>query len=176
MPERYGSVVILNGLAGTGSSTVAKLLQKELGFEYVYGGGIFRKMAEEEGKTFEQALADLKGDPEKEKRVDDRLIKRAKRGKVIIESRVLAWLLPETPSFKVWLVCDRKERERRIFEREGTDDVFERMIFREKVDAERYRSLYGIEMDDFSAYDEVIDTTNMPPIKVMQQILKKFQV
>jgi cytidylate kinase len=170
------NTLIINGLAGTGSSTVAKLLAERTGLEYVYGGGIFRQMAAEAGKSLEQHMADLADDPEAEQAVDSRLITRALAGDVIIESRVVAWLMPAgSRPFCVWLTCDEDERVRRVGDRDDHEDAKQRIEQREAVDAARYRSLYGIDLEDHSVYDLVIDTTNIPADEVADRVAEGFR-
>lgn len=169
------TTIILNGLAGTGSTTVAKLLSEELGYEHVYAGGIFRQMAKGAGQSIERFMADLADDPDRERTVDEQLIARARQGEVIIESRVLAWLLPQDiPAYKVWLTCEHAERVRRIDKREGTSNAHERIERRERVDEQRYQTLYGIDLSNLQVFDQVIDTTSTLPEAVAKLILDRL--
>jgi cytidylate kinase len=174
MPD-LSHTLIINGLAGTGSSTVARLIAERTGYEYVYGGGIFRQMANEAGMSLEAYMASLTDDPEAEVAVDDRLATRALAGDVIIESRVLAWLLPEDcHPFAVWLTCDEDERVRRVGDRDDHEDAKQRIEQREAIDAARYQGLYGIDLDDHGIYDLVIDTTTIPAAAVADQVMAAF--
>jgi len=42
-------IISISGLPGSGKSTVAKILAEKLGFERIYMGAIFRKMADQKG-------------------------------------------------------------------------------------------------------------------------------
>lgn len=169
------TALIINGLAGTGSTTVARILEQRLGLEHVYAGEMFRTMAKAEGKSIEQFMADLAGQPERERTVDDQLIARAKEGNVIIESRVLGWLLTtDVPAYKVWLTCEHAERIRRIDQREGTANAHQRVAARERVDQQRYQDLYHVNLADHSVFDQVIDTTKLSPEAVADTIIKAF--
>ncbi len=172
------TTIIINGHPGTGSTTAASLLAERLRYEHVYGGGIFRQMATEAGESIETFMANLHQDPQRERAVDERLLERAQQGHVIIESRVLAWLVPkDAPYFKVWLTCDFGERVRRIQQRESFKDpaeAAEKITFREGVDAKRYRNLYGFDIEDRSVFDVVIDTTKIPVGTVADQVIAKL--
>ncbi len=170
------TTIIIGGLAGTGSTTVAKMVADELGFEHVYGGGIFRRLAKEAGQSLEQFMTELAGRPEQERAIDQQLLARAKTGSVVIESRVLAWLVgPQPPTHKVWLVCDLPERARRINQREATEDAIERIQYREAIDLQRYRQLYDLDLTDQSVFDLMIETTTIPAAAVAQEVLASFR-
>lgn len=139
--------------------------------EYIYGGGIFRQMARDAGQSLEDYMASIKDDPESELAVDNRLISRALNGEVVIESRVAAWQMPVgSDPTTVWLTCDQDERVRRVGHRDSHEDAKHRIERREAVDATRYLDLYGIDLDDHSVYDAVIDTTNIPAEVVADQV------
>ena len=48
------TTITISGLPGTGTTTIAKLLKKELGLEYIYSGDIFRNMAEKYNMSLEE--------------------------------------------------------------------------------------------------------------------------
>ena len=60
---------------------------------------------------------------------------------------------------RVWVAVSEGERARRIQFREGGDyeDCLKRARQRQRDDMERYRILYGIDLDDLSPYNLVID-------------------
>lgn len=163
--------LIINGLAGTGSTTVARMLAERYGWTHHYGGGIFRQMAAEADRTLEQYMADIADHPEDERGVDERLIGYALAGQTVVESRVVAWLMPdETDAFAVWLTCDEDVRVDRVMQRDDHEDAKRRVEAREEIDSNRYRQLYGIDLDDLSVYDLVINTTKTPAIEVAEQV------
>lgn len=173
MPERptLSETLIINGLAGTGSTTVARMLAERFGWTHHYGGGIFRQMAAEADRTLEQYMADLADHPDRERGVDERLIGYALAGETVIESRVVAWLMPaDTNALAVWLTCDDDVRVDRVMQRDDHEDAKRRVEAREEIDANRYLALYGIDLADLSVYDVVIDTTQIPAIEVAEQV------
>lgn len=173
------TTIIINGHPGTGSTTASNLLAEHFGYEHVYGGKIFRELAKEDGKSIEEFMALLANNPAQERQIDNQLIERAKQGDAIIESRVLPWLLPKDQAFyKVWLTCDFDERVRRIQKREAFDDHAEaarKITFREGVDAKRYQDLYGIDLEDRSVFDLVIDTTKIPVGTVAKRVIERVE-
>lgn len=173
MAER--KALIIGGLSGTGSSTASKEISKQLDMEYIYAGGIFRRFAKEAGETIEKYNETLKDNPDFERRIDIELIERAQAGNVLVESRVLGWILPtKTPSFRVWMVCQKDERVRRINLREQT--TRESIFTRERLEEERYETLYQIDQSDFSPYDLLIDTSKLPPGATAERIIEEYRI
>lgn len=168
--------IILCGLAGTGATTVSKLLASRLNYQRIYAGGIFRQLASEAGLSLEDFLDELTEHPEREMEIDRNLMKEARKGKMVIDGRVIAWLVPDDrSSFKVWLTCDMEERIRRINLREKSADSRARVTYREEIDALRYKELYGIDITDFSVFDTIIDTTNIPPEEVARLVIERYR-
>lgn len=171
--------ITISGLPGSGTTTVAKLLAEKLNFKYVNVGELFRQMAEEYKmslKFFEKYCEDH---PEIDIELDKKQEKIMKEGNVVMEGRLSGWIahLKKIPAFKVWLDCQEKERIRRIIEREGGEYIDKKEETRERVESEkrRYRKFYGIDLDDKSIYDMVIDTTHIKPEEIVEKILKEYE-
>ena len=49
------------------------------------------------------------------------------------------------------------------------------MLEREECEAIRYSQWYGIDINDKSVYDLIVDTSDVPPEKVVDIILKKLE-
>jgi cytidylate kinase len=162
---------LLSGLSGTGSTTAAKRIAADLGLEYVYGGQIFRDLAKERGISLEELVESLERDPETEREIDRRLVEAGKKDNVLIESRPGGWIFPrDVPALRIWLTCDLPERLRRVQGREHHPRSPENLLRREASDNRRYRALYGIEPEDFSPFDLVLDTTNLSVDQVVDRI------
>jgi cytidylate kinase len=164
--------ILLSGLSGTGSTTAAKRIAEDLGLRYVYGGAIFRMMAKKLGIPLEELVESLEWNAEKEREVDDHLKALARsEDNILIESRTIGWILPEeVPALRIWLTCDLTERLRRVQNREHHARSPENLLRRESSDNKRYRALYGIEPDDFTPFDLVLDTTDLSVDEVVREI------
>lgn len=163
--------ILLSGLSGTGSTTAARRIAEDLDLQYVYGGQIFRSLAQERGISLEELAESLETDPEAEREIDRRLIGAAMDDDVLVESRTVGWIFPrEVPACRIWLTCDLEERLRRVQDREHHARSAENLLRREASDNRRYRALYGIEPTDFSPFDLVIDTTNLSVDEVVERI------
>jgi cytidylate kinase len=163
--------ILLSGLSGTGSTTAARRIANDLGLRYVYGGQIFRNLALERGISLEELAESLERDPEAEREIDNRLIQAGKNDNVLIESRTIGWLFPrDLPALRIWLTCDLAERLDRVERRENHPRSRENLLRRESSDNRRYLHLYGIEPEDFSPFDLVLDTTDLSVDAVVDEI------
>lgn len=164
----------MSGPPGSGTTTVARMLAEQTGFAYVNMGDIFRELAEEHRMELNQFERYCEDHPEIDREIDRRQERILRKGRVVMEGRLSGWIahLKGIPALKVWLACDEDEAIRRIMEREGGDAQEQRRETRERMESERrrYRKFYGIDMEDRSIYDVVIDTTEIPPEKVVESI------
>lgn len=168
------TVVTISGLPGTGKTTVARLLQKRLHLKYVYAGKIFRELAEKHGMTLEQFGVHCEEHPEVDRELDDHQVKLLKQGNILLEGRIAGWLAVRNhvPAMKVWLSADPTVRTARIVKRESGDLEKRRREIeeRERCEAARYKKYYGIEVNDTSIYDVIVDTSVLTPEQIVDQI------
>ena len=163
--------ILLSGLSGTGSTTAARRIAADLGLKYLYGGQIFRNLAVERGISLEELAESLERNQEAEREIDRRLIDAGREEDVLVEGRTMGWIFPrDLPALRIWLTCDLPERLQRVQHREHHPRSAENLLRRESSDNRRYRSLYGIEPDDFSPFDLVIDTTHLSVDEVVDRI------
>lgn len=163
---------MLSGLSGTGSTTAAKLIAADLNLTYYYGGQMFRDLAVERGVSLEELAQSLETDRETEREIDRRLIGIGlNNDDVLIESRTMGWIFPRSvDSCRVWLTCDLEERLNRVEGREHHARSRDNLLLREGSDNVRYAALYGINPNDFSPFDLVLDTTDLRVEQVVESI------
>lgn len=168
-------LITISGLPGAGTSTVAKLVAAALDLERVDGGTVFRAMAADHGLDVGEFSRVAEGDPEIDLELDQRLARRAHDGDVILESRLAAWIVTneQLPAVRVWIDAAEAERARRVAAREGTEASSALAANREREASERhrYRTYYGIDLDDMTVYDLVIDSTDLAPDAIAESIV-----
>jgi predicted cytidylate kinase len=169
-------LITISGLPGAGTSTVARLVADALGIERVDGGTVFRTMAAERGLDVGEFSHVAEDDPEIDLELDQRLANRAREGDVLLESRLAAWIVTNEGlrAIRVWLDADEYERARRVALREGIDPdaALQANRAREASEQRRYRTYYGIDLDDQTVYDQVIDSTGIPPDAIAESIVE----
>ncbi len=166
-------IITISGNPGSGKSTIAKALEKELGYKRYYMGGIFRELARKRGITIEQILVLADTDPSIDKEVDEYQINLRDEDNIIIEGRTSFHLIPN--SLKIFITVNEEEAAKRIFrdlhdksksnERNQDEvtsiaEMIKKNKEREEGEIKRYKKYYGIENSyDLNNYDLVIDTT-----------------
>lgn len=173
-----GRTITVGGRAGTGTSTLAHILEERTGLPYVYGGRIFRDAAAARGLTLAEFGRLCEEDPSVDRGLDDRQIELLREGGLILESRLAGWLAFRNgiDSFRVWVVCDEEERIRRITSRDGGDTALQaaRTSEREASERSRYARYYGVDLDEVEPYDLVLDSTERSPEDLADEVLARM--
>jgi len=168
-------LITLSGLPGSGTSTVARSVATRLGLDHLDGGTVFRTMASERGVTLAEFARIAEADDAIDRALDDRLVERARDGDVLLESRLAGWLATRAAlrALRIWIHCDEVERARRVGGRDGhgVDDALAVNQEREASERARYQDFYGIDLQDLSIYDLVIDSTTTDPAAITDQII-----
>jgi cytidylate kinase len=174
-------IVTLSGDIGGGKSSVARILKETLGFQLISAGGIQREIAASMGLTTLQ----LNEWSAKDRSVDDKIDSHTKwlgetSDHIIVDSR-LAWHFIPT-AYKVFLSVDPAVGAERVFEASRSDEfhgslaeALENNLARARLEAVRYRTLYGIELRDYRNYDLVVDTSFTSPQQVASLIETGFR-
>ncbi len=174
-------VIIVGGPPGAGTSTVAKALAEYFGLAYVSTGDIFRQIAKERGIS----LNELNKTAEKE--VDALVDKRSKEaylsGDIVIDGDIAAWINPDA-DFKLYFAASPLARANRIFgdskpriaeERQTLEKVQQNIEQRLVADKGRYMEYYGIDLDNLSVYDLVIDTEALSVEDVIKRAIEYIE-
>jgi len=156
-------VIIISGLHGTGKSTYAKMLSNEFGIRHVSSGELFRKIAEEKGTSVERLTKMAEKDKEIDCLIDERTKKEAEKGSVVIDGLLAGWFAKPYADIKIYLKSPDEDRIRRIAKRDGVpyEEAERETSFRENAERKRFKKFYGINLDDTSIYDYVINTSLM---------------
>jgi predicted cytidylate kinase len=169
-------VITISGLAGTGKSTVAKLLAKKIKYQRINSGDIARNLAKEAKLdliTFcNQNLHDSKIDT----LIDKKTLEHAKQKHVLLEARLSGWMLykHKIPALKIWLQAPLKVRAMRTMRREKSSlaSSMRHIRQRDTLVIKAYKKHYGIDLNNTSIYDVVIDSMHMTPKQIVDFILK----
>lgn len=171
--------ITVGGLPGSGTTTACRRLKELLGLDYVYAGQIFRDLANEHGMNLAAFGRYCEDHPEVDRVLDARQLEVLRRGGCIVEGRLSGWIAVENdvPALTVWLWAPVDERAKRITRREGGDPKERRfeMLEREFSEAKRYKTFYGMDIDDQSFYDLVIKTQELTPEEVVDGILAALE-
>jgi len=173
------TTITISGTPGSGKSTVAEKLKEKLGFEYIYSGEIFRNLALEYEMNLEEFGKYCEENSDIDKKLDERQVEILKnKDDIILEGRLAGWLAVKNNinSTKVFLDADIDIRTKRIIKREnGSFEKRKKEIEkREKSEKKRYKKYYGIDLDDTSIYDIIVDTKEKKPDEIVDMIISKM--
>jgi predicted cytidylate kinase len=173
-------IFTIGGRPGSGKTTVARMVAEKLGFELVCAGEVFRSQAHGMGVDLEEygrrALEDDSIDRTLDASVVEMVLSKSSAGmSVVADGRLTGQMLSRegVQAFKVWIDADIGVRAERIAARDGidTEEALRRIDKREDVERKRHSSIYGIDLDDLSAYDLVIDSSELTPDEVLGRIM-----
>ena len=168
-------LITISGLPGSGTSTVASRVARELGIERLDGGTVFRALAATRDLDLVAFSARAEDDPSIDVELDAQLAARARGGDVVLESRLAGWIATneQLDAVRVWIDCDADVRAARVAEREGVDLTAARAAneAREASERQRYLHYYAIDIDDRTIYDVVLDSGTRTPDQLTARIL-----
>lgn len=161
-------VVCICGPSGAGKGTLGRFIAEKLDVNFYSAGDFFRTIAEEKGLSVEELSE--QADKQTDIEVDKRTLEKGLNENCVIESRIAAWALGDYADFTIYVTADLDERARRV--KEGLKDrkaeqngdlkeVKERIRKRDEDNRDRYQEYYGVDMNDSSIFDMVIDNTEM---------------
>jgi len=155
-----GLVVTIGGPHGTGKSTYAKMIARQFKLRYVSAGQLFRDLAKEKGVSLEELSKQAASSPEIDRMIDERSTVEAQKGDAVIEGQLAAWVAKDLAQVRIYLKAPDEERVTRIANRDRLNHEAARQqtLERERIQRERYQRYYGINIDDLSLYNIVIDT------------------
>lgn len=174
--------ITLSGELGSGKSTVANYLISKMPFKIVSAGLLFRQLAAKHGMSAKEFNEFIESDPKYDHYVDDTMAELGRKDENIIFDSRMAWhFVPQ--SFKIYLYVDVDTATERIFNDKGrvsesySDKATARqeIIDRRKSELLRYQNFYHCNLDDYSNYDLIVDTSHATRDEVNELIYNSFK-
>ena len=167
--------ITIGGLHGTGKTTVAEMLARNLGLRHVSAGELFRRIAKERGLSLSDLSMKASEKDHLDKLVDERTKEEAQKGGAVIDGQLAAWMGGENVDLKFFLFASEEVRLARIARRDRcTREEAKRATYlREDLERRRFKKFYGIDIDDRSIYDLTLNTGLLSP-RGNVQILECF--
>src|SRR3989338_9520450 len=171
-------IITISGDIGSGKSTVAKIIAKKMGLKHYSVGDFMRQLAHNQGISFEELTRKSFNDPQIDYKLDSFTQDLAHRREhnFIIDGRIAWHFLPE--SVKVFLKVSPDVSAKRILLRKHRDENFTSIeaahrarIERRRIENDRYRKIYHIDMENPSNYDLVISTDTRSAEEVADAII-----
>lgn len=170
--------ITISGYAGTGKSTVGKMLAERLGYRFLSVGNFTREFAEKEfGMSINEFQTKCKEDPRLDDFVNLRFRDMCNGGESIVADFRLGFHFVEN-SMNILFVLSEAEAFKRLIgagrKMEQTD--FESMRVRNENMRRRFIDKYGVDFADENNYNLVINTDRKTPNEVVEQILAAMEV
>lgn len=172
-------ILVIGGPPGSGKTTVSERWAATHGYILISAGTKFRAMAKERGMTLEAFGKAAEKDPSIDRALDrailDEIRERQAAGlNVVVDGRIQAHLLSKEriPCLKVLIDAPLEVRARRIARREGKEvaEAKREIVARERSEQIRYKQIYGIDLQDISVFDFVIDSGEKSPDHIVATI------
>ncbi len=166
-------VVAIGGPPGSGKSTAGRLVAAALGLEFRSAGEEFRRVGRARGMDVDAFGRYAESHPEVDEELDREMLRLATPGR-LLEGRLTGPLCRQKgiPVHYVIVTAAEDERVRRVAARDHqpVSEARERIHGREASERERYRRLYGIDLDRETP-DLTVDATAPPPNDVAEAIV-----
>ena len=175
-------IIVVGGPPGSGKTTATERFAAAHGYHLVSAGVKFRAMAEARGMSLEAFGAAAEKDHEIDRTLDREILEEVLRydasGRdVIVDGRIQAHLLAarRIPCLKILNDAPLAIRVDRIAGREGKPAAHVEAEIREREASERrrYCAIYGIDLDDGSVFDMVIDSSRASPDEIVARMASR---
>jgi cytidylate kinase len=166
--------IAVSGKSGCGNTTVSRILAERLGVRLI--NYTFHDMARERNLPFEELCLLAETDSQYDRHLDSRQVELAMEGSCVLASRLAIWLL-EKADLKVYLYASAEVRAKRIAKREKVSwrKSLRDIETRDTRDRNRYRKLYGLDIDKYGFADLIVDTERGDQFHVVDKIIEAFE-
>ncbi len=170
-------IITIGGVAGSGTTTAAKVLSERLDYPFLSAGAIFRQMAEEHGMS----LIEFNKYSENNTNIDIELDKRQAQiahesENLIVEGRLSSYFIDS--DLKIWFNAPLDVRAQRVCDRENKsiEQAKKEILTREESEALRYKDIHNIDINNMDIYDLIINTNSFNPDSIVEIILTTLKV
>jgi cytidylate kinase len=180
------SIITITGTLGSGKSSTADGVAKELNYKRFSSGDFMRKIALDMGLTLNELQKKAEVDNTIDFKIDDEVRKAGENTEIVIDSRLAFHWIPE--SFKVYLNLPPEIAKERILnnlkvnalrkqseDSENSEEIYKKIMKRLESEKKRYKDLYNIDHTNKSNYDLIIDTNQNNLNQVVEIILRGYK-
>lgn len=162
-------IITIAGKPGSGKSTTAKKLASELNYTHFSSGDFFRQVGLDKNLNLMEVSKLAEKDKSIDELVDQKVREMGEKENIIVESRLAFHWIPN--SFKIYLDLDTETCAKRMFDdleknpsRKASEDfdsveqMKNALLERFESEKKRYMEMYGVNPQNLSQYDLVINT------------------
>jgi len=180
------TIITIAGFPGSGKSSTADLVARELNFQRFSSGDFMRKIALNKGISLNELSTLAETDTSVDFAIDEEVQKAGNMEKLVIDSRLAFHWIPE--SFKIFLDLPPEIAKERIYsslqknklrkqseQSENIDEVFDKIEHRLESEKKRYKELYNIDHTDKNKFDLIIDTNKNSLQEVSEKVISEYK-
>jgi CMP/dCMP kinase len=173
-------IITITGDVGSGKSTIGKIIAETLGYRHISTGLILREIAVQRGITIIKMNEVLFDEKEIDEEIDSyiRHLSNSEE-RLVLDSR-MAWYFAEN-AYDVYVSVDPFVGAKRVFSdkrvnevHHDLEDAVKNNLRRKSLEDERFSRLYGLQCNELSLFDLIVDSTWVEPHTVAQVILEAF--
>jgi len=171
-------IITLSGPPGSGATTTAKNIAINMSMDYHSAAATFDKIAKERKLTGNELRLLMLTEPTIDYEIDKEQLELIKKRKnIVVDSKLSAWKIDNQTVLRVYLHAPERIRAKRISQKYKIpiSEAMEQMEKKEKQDAKRFMAWYGINIEDVSIYDLIINTEKWDPDGTLFIITKAVQ-
>ncbi len=173
-------LIAISGPAGSGKTTLARILSGRLGIQLISTGQVFRQIAADRGLDVLQLNLAAEHDHSIDTELDAKIVRMAEGMKsCIVEARLACLMLRRSGMLPFCIYVDAPEdvRASRIAERDGMrkDDSLAAMRDRGQSEKRRYMDIYGLDPARLEAYDLVLDSEHSLPDELADRVVAELK-
>jgi len=152
-------VIAVSGPPGSGKTTQAKRLAEYFNLRYFSAGQVFREIARERGVSLEELSIQAMHDPTIDLEIDRRTYVEALKGNVVLDGHLTAWVVRGLADISIYFTAPLSVRVARIAERDHLDyyTALRQTVIREHTQWKRFMEYYGIDVNDLSFFDIIVN-------------------
>lgn len=168
-------IIAISGPPGSGKTTQAKRVANYFGLRYFSAGQIFRDIAREKNLTLEELSILAIKDPTIDLEIDKKTYEEALKDNVVLDGHLTAWIVKDIADIKIYFTAPLMTRVKRIVLRDNIDfyTALKQTIIREYVQWKRFIEYYGIDVNDLSIFDLVLNVEKIGIDEVFE-IIKSY--
>lgn len=185
-PMNKKEIITIAGGIGSGKSSTADMVAKELGYKRFSSGDFMRQVAVDMNISLNELSTKAENDPSIDTKIDAEVKKAGEMDKVVIDSRLAFHWIPE--SFKVYLDLPPEISKSRILnnlkenplrrqseESLTEEEIYEKITHRLESEKKRFKEMYGVEHTDKRNFDLIIDTNENNLEQVVEKIISTYK-
>jgi len=170
-------IIVICGPAGSGKSTISKIIAKKLGYKHYSMGDMRRMLASKRGMSLGEFNKFGETDPITDTEVDEFQKKMGEaEDNFVVDGRTSFHFIPH--AIKIYLDADLKVRAQRelklhkmVEKYRNLDDAIRGIEERDISDVKRYKKYYNLDVADKKHYDLIIDTTEITVEETVKRIM-----